>query len=68
MGASVLIVMLGQLAGPIIAGSLADVLGAYRWGFTVLAFMAVLASVSFWFATPPRTPDALGGGHGRART
>jgi MFS family permease len=53
MGASVLIVMVGQLLGPIIAGTLADALGDYRVGFTVLAFLAGAASISFWLATPP---------------
>jgi MFS family permease len=56
MGASVLIVMVGQLLGPIIAGTLADALGDYRLGFTVLAAMAAAASTSFWLATPPIPP------------
>ncbi len=58
MGASVLIVMVGQLLGPIIAGTLADALGDYRLGFTVLAFMAAAASTTFWLATPPLPPGS----------
>jgi MFS family permease len=56
MGASLLIVMVGQLLGPMVAGSLADALGDYRLGFTVLAGLAGAASTSFWLATPPRPP------------
>lgn len=55
MGASVMIIMVGQLVGPVIAGALADAFGDYRWGFTVLAALAALGSLGFVFATPPRT-------------
>ncbi|MDF1522078.1 MAG: MFS transporter [Trueperaceae bacterium] len=54
MGASALIIMGGQLAGPVIAGVLADVFGDYRWGFTALAALAALGSVAFVLATPPK--------------
>jgi MFS family permease len=58
MGASVLIVMVGQLLGPIIAGTLADALGDYRLGFTVLAVLAAAASTTFWLATAPLPPTS----------
>ncbi len=56
MGASMLVFMLGQLVGPIFLGALADTLGDYRWGFTVLAGLAAIASLAFWFAHPPARP------------
>jgi MFS family permease len=64
MGASTLVIMVGQLLGPIIAGTLADQLGDYRLGFTVLATMAALASGSFALATPPGPPPRAGAGGG----
>jgi MFS family permease len=54
MGASSLVIMGGQLAGPVIAGALADALGDYRWGFTILAALAAVGSLAFVLATPPR--------------
>jgi len=57
MGASMMVFMVGQLIGPVLAGTLADVLGDYRLGFTVLAVLAALASLSFWLAKPPPAPQ-----------
>ena len=54
MGVSTLIFMVGQLMGPIIAGIMADAFGDYRWGFTLLAGLAVTGSLAFRLATPPR--------------
>jgi len=56
MGVSALVFMVGQLAGPVLLGAFADALGEYRVGFTVLAALAVVASLSFRFATPPPPP------------
>ena len=56
MGASMMVFMVGQLIGPILAGAFADLFGDYRFGFTVLAALAALASFAFWFATPPPSP------------
>lgn len=56
MGASMMVFTLGQLAGPVLLGAFADVFGEYRLGFVVLAVLAVVASLSFWFATPPPPP------------
>jgi len=57
MGLSSLIVMLGTVLGPIIAGVLADVTGSYRLGFIVLAVLAALGMMFFVLATPPNPPD-----------
>ena len=57
MGLSSLIVMLGTVLGPIIAGVLADATGSYRSGFVVLAILAALGMLFFVRATPPRPPD-----------
>lgn len=56
MGFSSLIVMLGMVAGPIIAGVMRDVTGGYSPGFAVLAVLAGMGSVFFLFATPPGPP------------
>jgi MFS family permease len=62
MGFSSMIVMLGTITGPLVAGALADITGSYEAGFTVLACLAGLGSVSFLLATKPerplRTPSA----------
>lgn len=57
MGFSSMITMTGMVAGPLIAGILADVTGGYELGFTILALLAGLGSLFFWFATPPAPPD-----------
>jgi len=56
MGFSSLIVMMGMMAGPIVAGVLADTTGSYDLGFTILAILAAMGSVFFILATPPRRP------------
>ncbi len=60
MGASMLVFMVGQLVGPVLLGGLADLLGDYRLGFSVLAGLAAVASLAFWFATPPPRPQRNG--------
>ena len=67
MGASMMVFMVGQLIGPIFLGGLADLLGDYRLGFSVLAGLAAIASLTFWFAAPPPPPirsPAAGDGSG----
>ena len=54
LGLSALIVVIGQIGGPIVAGVLADLTGNYRAGFTVLAVFAGLGSLFFLLAKPPR--------------
>lgn len=56
MGLSTLIVAIGQIGGPMIAGGLADITGNYRAGFTVLAVLVGLGSLLFYFASPPPPP------------
>lgn len=53
MGLSAAIIAIGQIAGPMVAGMLADLTGNYRLGFTVLALLAGLGSLSFLMATKP---------------
>jgi MFS family permease len=65
MGASMMVLMVGDVVGPILTGTLADRLGDYRVAFSVIAGLAVMASVAFWFAKPPvlagTTTSAPGG-------
>ncbi len=53
MGLSAAIIAIGQIAGPMVAGMLADLTGNYRTGFTVLAVLASLGSLFFMLATKP---------------
>ena len=56
MGWSSMIVLIGTVIGPLIAGVLADSTGNYRLGFTIIAALA-LAGNGFWFlASPPPSP------------
>ncbi len=56
MGFSSMIVMLGTVSGPLVAGVLADRTGSYETGFTVLALLAGLGSVYFLLARRPPRP------------
>lgn len=53
MGLSAIIVALGQIAGPLIAGAMADWTGNYRAGFTMLALVAGSGCVLFLMARRP---------------
>jgi MFS family permease len=53
MGLSSLIMVIGQIGGPLIAGAFADSLGNYRAGFTLIAGLAVIGSMFFWMAKKP---------------
>lgn len=53
LGLSSVIIALGQIAGPMVAGVLADLTGNYRTGFTVLALTAGCGSLLFVFAIQP---------------
>ena len=57
LGFSAALIAIGQVAGPLVAGVLADMTGNYRLGFTVLALLAAMGSVSFWQATKPDIPS-----------
>jgi sugar phosphate permease len=56
LGLSFLIIVVGQIGGPLIAGLLADATGNYRAGFTTLALLAGLGSVFFLLARRPERP------------
>jgi MFS family permease len=56
LGLSFMIVVLGQIGGPMIAGWMADQSGNYRSGFTTLALLAGLGSAFFLLARRPRRP------------
>ena len=53
LGLSAIIISLGQVAGPLIAGAFADATGNYRTGFTLLALVAASGSVLFLLARKP---------------
>ena len=53
LGISSMVIVIGQVGGPMIAALLADLTGNYRAGFTVLAAMVGLGSLFFFFAKKP---------------
>jgi MFS family permease len=53
LGLSAVLISLGQVAGPLIAGAFADASGNYRAGFTLLALVAGSGSVLFLLARKP---------------
>ena len=61
LGLSFMIIVIGQIGGPMIAGILADATGNYRAGFTVIALLAGLGSVFFLLARRPARPLRAGG-------
>jgi sugar phosphate permease len=71
LGLSYMIIIIGQIGGPMIAGVFADATGDYRAGFTLLAVLAGLGSIFFLLARKPTRPllesAALGGSARSAR-
>jgi sugar phosphate permease len=57
LGLSFMIIVVGQVGGPIIPGIFADVTGNYRLGFTILAILAGLGSGFFLLARKPKRPS-----------
>jgi MFS family permease len=55
-GYASLVITAGTISGPLLAAVLADRLGDYRVGFTVLACLAGLGSIFWILAKPPRPP------------
>ncbi len=53
LGLSAVIIALGQIGGPLVAGVFADLTGNYRLGFTILALVAGAGSVLFLLAVKP---------------
>ena len=56
MGFSSLIVMVGTIAGPLVAGYLFDLTSSFQPGFTLLAAVAGVGSLFFLLATRPKPP------------
>lgn len=57
-GMSSVIVMLGSMAGPLVAGVTFDATGSYRLGFSILAGLAALGALLFVLASPAVGPVA----------
>jgi MFS family permease len=53
LGLSAMIIVVGQIGGPIVAGIFADLTGDYRVGFTTLAGLAAVGSLFFALARRP---------------
>ncbi|MGH8690864.1 MAG: MFS transporter [Burkholderiales bacterium] len=58
LGLSFMIIVVGQVGGPIVPGIFADITGDYRMGFTILAILAGLGSGFFLLARKPKRPAA----------
>ena len=58
LGLSAMIIVVGQIGGPIVAGIFADLTGNYRAGFTTLALLAGLGSLFFLMAKRPVLGDS----------
>src|SRR5258706_13624394 len=56
LGLSFMIIVIGQVGGPMVAGIFADATGNYRTGFTILALLAGLGSLFFVLAPRPARP------------
>ncbi|MGY6500392.1 MAG: MFS transporter [Acidimicrobiales bacterium] len=56
MGISSVVLMIGIVGGPLLAGVLADVTGSYQLGFTILALLAGAGLAFFALAGPPDPP------------
>jgi len=56
LGLSFMIIVVGQVGGPIVPGIFADITGDYRLGFTILAILAGCGSGFFLLARKPRRP------------
>lgn len=55
-GVSSMVVMLGMMGGPLVAGILADRTGSYVAGFSILAALAAAGSIFFLLARRPGAP------------
>ena len=56
MGFSSLIIMIGMVIGPLIAGISADITGSYKTGFIILTLAAGFGTIFFSLSTPPKQP------------
>jgi sugar phosphate permease len=57
LGLSFMIIVVGQVGGPIVPGIFADITGDYRLGFTIIAVLAALGSGFFLLARKPKRPS-----------
>ena len=60
LGLSAMVIVVGQIGGPIVAGVFADLTGDYRAGFTTLAVLAGMGSLFFLLARRPVLKDRSG--------
>lgn len=56
MGISNIVVIVGSISGPLLAGIIYDHTGSYQVGFDLLALFAALGSGFFALAKRPRPP------------
>lgn len=56
MGFASIVLMIGMVGGPLLAGALADATGSYQTGFTILALLAGAGSIFFVLMSPPADP------------
>lgn len=56
MGVSNGVIIIGTIAGPLIAAYMYDTTGSYRLGFDMLALMSGAGSIFFVLARPPQPP------------
>jgi MFS family permease len=54
LGISSMVIVVGQVGGPMIAGVLADMTGSYKAGFILLSALVGLGSLFFVFAKKPQ--------------
>ena len=59
MGVSNGIIIIGTIAGPLIAGYMYDTTGSYRFGFDMLAMMSGAGSIFFVLAKPPKPTQRM---------
>ena len=64
LGISSVIIALGQIGGPMLAGAMADVTGDYRIGLTIIALVAAFGSMMFMWAKQPELPPRLATANG----
>ena len=57
MGVSNIIIIIGTMFGPLIAGYAFDLTGSYRIGFDMLAGIAFVGSIFFYLSRPPAPPQ-----------
>ena len=59
LGVSNIVVIIGTMSGPLIAGYVYDATGSYRIGFNILAGLAAAGSIFFYLAKPPAPPPRV---------